>query len=376
MSQQAAAPGVRQGAIVALRLYDVAYAIDLSEIEAIATRLAPTAVTRIRLRRADPKAIAFGVPPIEIGLRPLELELDGAWRTIDAIARVYDFGVVSVALRLQAADLTWDGFVALSGAVKRTVSGPDAARLWTELLDRLLELIEPAIGRPTFRGLEEDYQLSIVRDFEEPLLAEDLLRRIDLAPLLSGEVKPLSEGARSDLLRHTFSYYRDDLAVLTWDHAFLYEPASGDRDVADVLEVANAQLLEMRYYDELLDRELPRMYARVAEARRTLRGLAVRRYADLARDLHRLVAEVTETTEKADNALKVTEDVYLARIYAAALDLFRVRSWDAAVDRKLSIIRDTYQTLYDEAATGRAELLEAAIVLLIVLEIILAFVLG
>lgn len=375
MAERADAPGVRHGIVVAMRLWDVADTIDLSAIEEIATRVAPTAVTRIRLRRADPKAIAFGVPPIEVGLRPIELELDGVWHTIEASARVYDFGVVSVALRLVANDLSWDDFVALSGAVNRTLAEEDAAPLWTELRERLLELIGPALGRTAFRGLEEDYQITAVREFDEPLLAEELLRRVDLAPLLSGEMKPLSDAARADLLRHTFSYYTDDLAVLTWDHAFLYEP-SGDTDVADVLEVANAQLLEMRYYDELLDRELPRMYDRVEEMRKRVRGLAVRRYADLARDLHGLVAEVTELTERADNALKVTEDVYLARIYAAALDLFRVRAWAGAVDRKLAIIRDTYQTLYDEAATGRAELLEAAIVALIVLEIILAFVFG
>ena len=77
--------------------------------------------------------------------------------------------------------------------------------------------------------------------------------------LPSGERRPLSEGAQRDLLRQRFSYYEDDLVVLTWDRAFIYEPRS-DCDVADILEVANAQLLEMRYYDELLDDELPRMY--------------------------------------------------------------------------------------------------------------------
>ena len=94
MAERTGAPGVRQGIVVAMRLYDVADTIDLTEIEAITARVAPTAVTRIRLRRADPKAIAFGVPPIEVGLRPIELELDGTWYTIDAIARIYDFGVV------------------------------------------------------------------------------------------------------------------------------------------------------------------------------------------------------------------------------------------------------------------------------------------
>jgi hypothetical protein len=142
----------------------------------------------------------------------------------------------------------------------------------------------------------------------------------------------------------------------------------------DVIEVANAQLLEMRYYDELLDAELPRMYDLVEAARRTRTLFAARRFADLARRFYTLVAEVTELTEKVDNALQVTEDVYLARIYTAALELFRVRLVSAAVERKLAIIRDTYTALYDEASSRRAELMELLIVALITGEVVLALV--
>ena len=70
----------------------------------------------------------------------------------------------------------------------------------------------------------------------------------------------------------------------------------------------------------------------------------------------------------------MTEDVYLARIYTAALDLFRVRIVGAAVDRKLSIIRDTYAALYDEALSARTAAMELAIVVLIVIEVVLALV--
>lgn len=109
----------------------------------------------------------------------------------------------------------------------------------------------------------------------EPLSAEALQERVDLVPLLSGERRALSEGARRDLLRKRFSYYQDDLVVLTWDRAFIYEP-SGDSDVADVIEVANAQLLELRYYDELLDDELPRMNDLVDQTRNSLGIVAPR----------------------------------------------------------------------------------------------------
>ncbi|MCU0647704.1 MAG: hypothetical protein MUF00_06895, partial [Gemmatimonadaceae bacterium] len=76
----------------------------------------------------------------------------------------------------------------------------------------------------------------------------------------------------------------------------------------------------------------------------------------------------------ADNALKVTDDVYLARVYSAALELFRGRAWRGGIDRKLGIIRDTYAMLNDEAQAARGEMLEIAIVLLIVVEIVLSLV--
>ena len=102
--------------------------------------------------------------------------------------------------------------------------------------------------------------------------------------------------------------------------------------------------------------------------------LAPRRFAYLARRLYTLVAEVTELTEKVDNALQVTEDVYLARVYTAALDQFRVNNVSTAVNRKLAIIRDTYTALYDEASSTRGGLMEGAIVLLIVIELVLALI--
>ena len=106
-------------------------------------------------------------------------------------------------------------------------------------------------------------------------------------------------------------------------------------------------------------------------ARRATSLFAPRRYVNLARSLYTLVAEVTELTEKVENALQVTGDVYLARVYAAALDLFRVPIVSAAVGRKLAIIRDTYAALNDEASARRAEWLEIAILVLILIEVIL-----
>ncbi|MFC7476399.1 hypothetical protein ACFQS7_18680 [Dankookia sp. GCM10030260] len=366
---------VRAGQVTALRLFDIAYAIDLKRAESLWAARAPRAGERRGLAGTPPKAMSFGEPPLILPLPPLRLGLEGGGAEAQVTARIYDFGVVSLAVTLPVADLPWSGFAARANQLQQAV-GPGAAAagaLWRDLLDAVRGPLREAIERPAGTHIEEDYLLAVVNRLDEPLGAEALLERVDLIPLLTGETRPLSAGAQAELLRQRFSYYTDDLVVLTWDRAFLYEPR-GDTDVRDVLEVANAQLLEMRFYDELLDAELPRIYDTVEAARRTPFLLSARRYARLARRLHGLVAEVTELTEHADNALQVTEDVYLARVYAAAMALFRVPVVGAAVDRKLQTLRETYQALYDEAHSSRAELLEITVVLLITLEVVLSLV--
>ncbi len=364
---------VLAGQVVALRLFDLAYEIDLKRAEALWSERAGGTAARSRLVATPAKAISFGVPPLALDLGQVALTIGGVAQQAQASARLYDFGIVAVALRLPVRDVDWLGFTQVVNETDRAIGPAAESAPWEAILARLRGPLHEALDRPSATPLQEDYLLAMVNRLEPGMTAEALLNEVDLVPLLSGETRPLAEAARRDLLRHRFSYYPDDLVVLTWDRAFILEPR-GETDVADVLEMANAQLLEMRTYDEMLDAELPRMRDLVEAARRRTNLLAARRYSRLARRLHTLVAEVTELAERLDNALQVTEDVYLARVYAAAMEQFRVANVSAAVDRKLAIIRETYSALHGEAAGARAELLEIAILALIAFEIVLSFV--
>jgi hypothetical protein len=362
---------VQSGAVIALRLFDIAYSIDLQRVEALWSEGSGRSSSRSRLTSTPTKALTFDVPPVLLTLEPVTLDLGGIPYQASVSARLYDFGVVALSVRVQATDLGWMEYSSLCDAVDRGI-GPNACGgPWKTLLEEIKTSLAPALHRPNDSTLEEDHLVAVVQKWDRPVAGAELPELVDLVPILSGETRLLSEKTRKDLLKQRFSYYDDDLVVITWDRAFIYEPRS-DSDVSDILEVANAQLLEFRYYDELLDDELPRMYELVKQARRATNLLAPRRFGDLARNLYTLVAEVTELTEKADNVLQVTEDVYLARIYLAALEIFRVPRVSAAVDRKLSIVRDTYAALYAEASGSRGELLEVAIVVLIVIEIVIA----
>lgn len=212
----------------------------------------------------------------------------------------------------------------------------------------------------------------MVQKFEGGVTVQEFLQQYDLSRLLLFETRELSSQTRGDTLRHAFSYYPNDLSVVNYDNAFLIEPAGGS-DICDILEFANAQILELRYYDHVLDQQIAWIYRELAK-RRAVSAFRLRDYERLARKVTETVAELTEVTEKVDNALKVTEDIYYARIYRTAMTLFRSRDWELSIREKLQVVTDTSKMIYDEISTKRGHLLELGIIILIIIEIIILLV--
>ena len=185
-----------------------------------------------------------------------------------------------------------------------------------------------------------------------------------------GESRPLSPAAAG--LVTSMSYYPDDLALLSWNSTILIDPdPMAAATAADLLEFAEVELLVLRIYDAQLDAELPAMYRQIARVERRLRLP----FVGARRQLHhvqRLVAEVTEITERLDNGLKVTDDVYWNRLYSAGLAVLRVDAWRTGVEHKLALLRETYGMLRVEADAERDVILELAIIVLILVEVFLA----
>jgi len=369
------------GSVVLYRLYDVGYEIDLERaLDFLATTTGEREALRLKLeqrRKTEAQAIRIKNPPITISIGNEELNAGGRRAAARVSARIFDFGVISLRLRCEIPGaLAWSAFAAFGDAAELSrAARPAFDRRIRELTDR----IAPAVVRPDIAPVSEDYVVYRITKLEDgagQALPASALRDLDVAPLLLNEDRPISEQARKELLPHWFSYYPDDLAVITWNTALVLDPMEGESDIQLIMEFANAQLLELRYYDALLDAELPRMYDRIERARKGPGALLGRRYAPVLTELQTLVADSTEIVERTQNALKVTDDIFLARVYGAALELFRERAWRAGIEHKLGIIHQTYAMLNAESMAVRNEVLEIAVILLIVIEIVLALVQG
>ncbi len=353
---------------IVYRLFDVGYGIALDRAFDL---LASSGPERRRPSRGEAQTIQIPNPPVTVGLGHESIEVDGRMVEAALSARVFDFGVVSLRARVAThPGLGWNAFASWGAAVH--------AAAWNDLLvrarDRLLARIAPAVDQPAVSPLTEDYTVFRVNqllDGTGAAFPPAELNDGDISRLLLGEPRPLTSSARKELLSPRLGYFEDDLTVLTWGTALVVEPAPEDTDVQYVLEFANAQLLELRWYDAVLDAEVPAIQSRFKQARQGFH-LFGRRYSRLLELLQQRVADSVELIERVENSLKVTDDVYLARVYAGALEEFRERTWRSGIERKMAIVRGTYDMLNAESLARRSEMLEIVIVLLIAFEIGLA----
>lgn len=357
-------PIVQRARVTALGLFDVSYAADLEKARTLCTDMA------VAMGLAGP--LTFDVPPLRLQYATVDIPVGTATLTGEVAVHLYDFGAIALAITFVLEDLPWEAFVETARLIEEALAFDKPSAPWTAFLADAKARFLPALERPNEAVIQEDYQLIEIDAFAAPL-PDVLYNVVDLSPLLAGDPRPLAKETRDTLLKHRFGYLADDCVVVTRDRALLYQPG-GDAGVAAVLEVANAQLLELRYYGNLLDDELPRMYDLVDRTRTVPAFSAPAQLSRLARRLYTVWAEVTELTERVENALEATGHPYLATVYTATLELFGVPALSIAVDRKLEIVRDTYAALYDEASVSRAGLLEITIVVLIAVELVLALI--
>ena len=355
---------IRTGQIVLFYLFDVADTIDLQVISRL---IGGATAAKLLPKQATPPYVQYDKPPLSFEGEVVGLhEVDG----FKARVRLYDYGVVSIALTRPFGG-SWGDLVGLG----QTLIESDELEQRAEAMCRtIVDRTRPAlIGlRATF--VAEDYLVYVVNELDRTETAEELLaERGDLiAVMLRGERQKLSDQEKTAILRHRISYLVDDLVIPTWNAAFVYDTPTGAQAALEIVEFANSQLLEYRYYDQRLDDELEKIYARLKQPAwfDEWRGS---RYTRAARQVHALFIEVNEVTDRTENALKFIGDIYAARLFWLVADRLGLGTWKADLETKLKTLDDIYRFAVEQGAMSRGQFLELTIVLILVLELVLFF---
>ena len=356
---------ISEGRVLALFAFDVGDSIDLDAIPAV---LRPERAQIVRQKPA-PAYVQYAVPPVEIILadRPVALQTGCVRAAVSA--RLFDFGAVSLTFSLPAPPTLAE----LAALAHYLADDVDLTREARQALQSVVSEIQPAIGRLGINDLIEDYYVFQLARCDPALDVETLLRdhAPTLAAILSMDGGALSRQQVDEALRDSISYSPNDLVLADWSAALVYDTDSAD--TVAVLEFLNVQLVELRFLDTRLDRVL-NTYSEVVSRQRPVWRELLDPHRTAIRALSALTVETSRLSERVENAVKLVPDVYLARVHRRSTARLGLPTWERIVQSKLEAVRHLTTVLSERAAARRAELLEAAIIALIALEIVLALV--
>ena len=336
-------------------------------------RLAPAAVLTLARRPRTPSSITYKPPPLRFQLEPVSLDLPvlGGAPIASVEATVFDFAAVSVALhapfvpqppnsprgRQRFADpATAPSIVQAApdlGPVARTHSAGDP---------------KTPLARCSLGGIHR-FPVS-------PRHASGAGHPVDGTGRLVGEPPPAGRSTpqrggnyRSAAL--SLRYGLGDLFVPDWAAAVLLDDEQGV-ETLQTIEFANLQLLEFRHIDDRLDTVMARRISSSGRWRIRACRFCAAMTAPL-RILGELKVEANGLFERTGNVFKLIGDQYLARLYRLLARRFHLSEWEGSIQRKLEVIEGVYRVVSNQTVTFRMEFMEGIVILLIFLEILLAF---
>jgi hypothetical protein len=355
-----------RGCIRTFLFYDVGEAFDLDKLrELLGSRGGPT---KPDFPRRTPDYVRFENPPIAEPREPLTLR---SGEKATCTIKYYEYAIVEVQLET-AFEGAWD---ALLAQASRWMDATDIEPEGRAAVGRHLEKLAPAVIKPREDWLQESYLVFDLHEIQSEtgtaLTADELLTAHgdQIAQVIRGEQNRLARTTTERVLQGSVSYSPTDLLVVGSSAALVYDRPDEAVWTIQILEYAKMQLLEFRYYDNFMTRVLSDVYNTLDRKRNVLFS----RWT-LPRDANRLNTirlDVMELTERIDNAIKFVSDAYYAIAYRLAASRVGVPDYRELVEKKLETARELYEFMVNQFNEARLFVLEVAITLLCLLDVLL-----
>src|SRR6202045_638967 len=213
-------PALR-GSVLVLIQFDVCEEIRLDELRQI---FGARTLEQPSFKHPAPGYVRYQRPPVVEPIGPLVLD---SGERLEGQIKYYDYGVLSVVFELPFSG-DWDTLVRLAS---RWVWDTDFTSFAQKIVKQKIDRARPALVKLYDSWLHEDYFVFHVRDIAGNPSAAELLSTQGgrIAQIVRGENVPLSDGEQQEIMQSRISYYPNDLAVISWNGAFLYDSAAGDR---------------------------------------------------------------------------------------------------------------------------------------------------
>jgi len=208
--------------------------------------------------------------------------------------------------------------------------------LHNDLLEAGRRVLDRYDGDAQFQEEYRVYCISNYRGDPEVFLT---LHGERIVGLLKDERIPLDEEEVWATLQSNIKYSKDDLTIVDWDGAVLFDPHADFSANIELLQIANFQLLRLRTLDRALDVRLGHVsqLIQTTPKRSFFRAGEIRA---ILREIIQIRADTIFESQAAEHRIKLIGDWYAARVYALVAKKFHLDAWQASIQQKLDTLED------------------------------------
>ncbi len=201
------------------------------------------------------------------------------------------------------------------------------------------------------------YQISGYQGDPEVIIKENAKK---IAGLLKSEKLELDENEVKYTISFQLKYAKDDLAIIDWDGAFLFDPAGEFAETIELLQLANYHLLRYRLLDQELDARLKIAYGIAQPEAKEKKWIftRVREVRQAFREVIKLRSQSISEFQSLEREIKLIGDWYSARLYDLISKKFRLDEWRQTIKEKLESLEDAYSIVTENLGVSRIQVLE------------------
>lgn len=227
-----------------------------------------------------------------------------------------------------------------------------------ELLAACHAVVEKRRGSEQLR---EEYAIAVVDQYTgDP--EQFLVHGSQIASFLKSERLPLDPAEVDHTLESQLKYGKDDLVIVDWDGAFVFDPSGDVQSIVELLQLANLQLLQYRVLDSELDRRLTRANKLVQGRKK--HWFWDRELSKSFEEAIRLRARSIADFDALEREIKLIGDWYSARLYGLTTKKFRLAEWRQSIKEKLESLEDIYSIISENFSVSKLHFLEMVQILL------------
>lgn len=361
---------INQGVAHLYYAFDVGFSINLEE----ADRRIRTQKQRrgFKLKKSSNKYCKLNPAPLNISMSCPELGVTPLHKTLNVSeALICEFGAISICLQVPFSGKL-DHLLRLSQTL---YDNSELIQLARSLVQNLVNEMGPAISKVKVSDHVEDYYVFQIEKLEPSVSVDTLLNDYPdvLSCLLRGDPVLLSQEEVSDILFHRVSYGQNDVTLVDWDTAIIYGQEM--EDVCTVLEYTNVFLNEFLFLEGEINKALNEFYDYFSLSNSFSWWPTKSRHTQL-RKISQFQLDSDFLLESVTNAMKLFDDVFLARLYKLSYERLKLNTWENSIERKMQTVESIYQKFSDAESTRRLEILEWVIIILIAVSILIPFLPG